>query len=263
MPLYFPPLQSAQQLRDNFIGDLLTITGDTRLLWLPKPTDTTTALDESLTGRTITWDATVAARLSAIGLGYAQSFASASSQYGTTPDTANLSFNTGGLTDLPFSLIALANVTDTAASRNVITKWNGAATVREWQFVVTSTDALELFLYDESVDKIPNRLSDAAITQGSFHLLGSSYDGTGGATAANGITLYQDGVVKASTPTNDASYVAMEDTSATLNIGAQNAGGALFMDGSIALALVCAGALTASQMWAAKKLVNSYFNLSL
>lgn len=264
MQFYHPvtngELENATQLRERFLGNLLAIMGDTRLLWTPKAADTTGATDESLNARAITWDATVASRLSALGLGYAQSF-NGSSQYGTIADQANLSFG-NGTTDQAFSVVVLANVTDTALTRVLVSKWAPSA-VREWNFRILTTDTLSLTLEDQSAAVAPVRTSNSAITQGTPTLYGATYDGTGGATAANGIILYQNGLSIASTATNNASYVAMEDTTAAVEIGTQDTHTANFLDGSLALVGVCAGVLSAAQMWAIKKLVNAFFGLSL
>lgn len=249
------------QLRAQFVGQLLTILGDTRLLWMAQSGDTTTSTGKSLNQGTITWDATVAARLSALGLGYAQTF-DGSANYGTVPDADIYSFG-NGTTDSAFSVVALANVTNTAVARRILTKYNNGATAREWHFSVTGSDTLTLTLYDESVDKVPNRTSNAAITMGSWALFGATYSAaTGGATAANDITLYQNGAVLASTATNDVSYVAMENLGASLAIGAQ-ADPTLYFQGSLALVALCQKSLTASDHWAIKSLINYYFALSL
>jgi hypothetical protein len=57
--------------------------------------------------------------------------------------------------------------------------------------------------------------------EGSWHFVVAGYDSTGGATAANGITLYVDGNDVNSTAHNYTSYVAMENTASTVLIGAQ------------------------------------------
>lgn len=254
---------TATGFRNQFIAQILAICGDTRLLWLPKPTDTTTSTDESLNGRTLTYDATIAARLSGQGLGQMVSFSGA--QYATAPDDGGLSFGNGS-TDSAFSIVVLANVTDTAGSRSLVTKaatndFSGNAA--EWEFQITSDDKLRLYLWDDSATVVVNRLSNAAITQGSPRLFAATYSGTGGASAANGIVLYQDAVVVASTATNEAAYVAMEDTGSELAIGATYTHAFNRFAGSMGLALICAKALSAHELWALKKAVNGYFGLSL
>jgi hypothetical protein len=52
--------------------------------------------------------------------------------------------------------------------------------------------------------------------------LGITYSGVGGASAGNGITMYLNGALRASTATNDASYVAMENLTCNLKIGGRD-----------------------------------------
>lgn len=256
---YFVGGQSGAMLRSQFVGDLLSITGDTRLLFVPNITDTTTSTDQSLTGATLTHNASIATRLSTLGAGFKVSFASASSQYVTTPDAAGLTFG-NGTADSAFSIIVLANITDTAAIRKLITK--DTTNQREWSFEVAANDVLQLWLWDNSVPISPLRASSSALaTQGVMTLYGATYSAaTGGATAANDITLYSNGLVLASTATNQATYVSMEDKTSAVEIGTSFAHTTGFLDGSVALALVCQKALTASEHWAIRKLCEGYFN---
>lgn len=64
------------------------------------------------------------------------------------------------------------------------------------------------------------KTTDNSLTEG-WHLIASTYNSAGGATAANGITLYVDGSEVNSTAHNFADYTAMENTSAKVRIGAQ------------------------------------------
>ena len=54
---------------------------------------------------------------------------------------------------------------------------------------------------------------------GEWHHLAVTYDGRGGAQAANGLTLYFDGLPFPGLPRDRASYVAMENLTAPLEIG--------------------------------------------
>ncbi|MEQ1871679.1 MAG: LamG domain-containing protein, partial [Vicinamibacterales bacterium] len=54
---------------------------------------------------------------------------------------------------------------------------------------------------------------------GAWHHVAVSYDGRGGATAANGIQIYIDGVAAPMVRQNSATYVAMRNTTAPLSIG--------------------------------------------
>ena len=241
-----------------FVAKLLGILGDARLLWMPNPADTTTGTTLDPNTRTVTYDGAVASRLSPLGRGVQQSFVAASSQYGTTPDTANLSFGDGS-TDTPFSIVAVGIVNDTASARTIVSKFNTAQL--EYVFSITSADALSLNVVDASAAVQCVRVSDAAITQGSFRLFGVTYSGVGGGTAGNGITLYQDGAVIASTATNNPSYVAMENLTAPVEIGSQENHTAAFYDGTLALVAVAAKALTASDHAAIYDICRRYFGL--
>lgn len=249
-------LQSRQQLRDSFIHDLFSITGDTRIMFAPKPTDGLTTVDEALQGRTFTHDATIAGRLGALGLGYYTTFDGASN-FAATPDAAELSFTTGAL-----SIVALANVTDSAAARSLVSKTTN--TQLEWEFRISTADGLSFLVSNLAGTQTANRDSNAAITQAAWGLFGMTFTQVSAAASAmNDVTLYENGVVKASTATNNASYPGMSDGTSTVEIGSAAAHLARFFVGSIALVIVCAKILTASDHWALKKLVNSYYGLSL
>lgn len=258
MPAHPPPSPLTRaQLREQFLGDLLTIVGDTRLLWLPKPTDTTTSADESLNARTITHGATLAGRLTPQGLGYMASF-NGSSDYATIPDAANLSFGTGAA-DLPCSIVALDNITNTALSRAILSKYNAAPEHR--LYVNSADDTLVWLLHDASAAATPFRQSNAAISMGAPHLYVATYAGTGGATAANGIAFYEDGLLIASTANNAGTYVAMEDGASPVEIGSSVDHTTFYMSGSIGLRILCAKQLSAHEAWALWKLCKGYFAL--
>lgn len=246
--------------RQRFLSELFDICGDTRLLWLPSGGDTTTSTDASLNGRTVTYNATVASQIGQLGYGHTVSF-DGSTDYGSVADADGLSFG-DGTDDNSFSVIVLAKVTDTATSRVFAAKYSSAANQREWEFRLTTGDVLAMTLYDESTDVAPLRLSSSAITQGQWTMYGGTYDGTGGSTAANGMVLYQNGVAIASAATNNASYVAMENGSGPVGIGAENTDGtpANYFSGDMALVAVVAKALTATEMYALYQLCVWYFN---
>ena len=85
---------------------------------------------------------------------------------------------------------------------------------------------MELFLSDDSVGASSVRRGNVAVSQGQWVFLVITYDGMGGASATDGITLYVDGAVHASIATNDASYVGMENGSEPVTLAAEGRGGA-------------------------------------
>lgn len=252
------PIISAAQSRADFLAALLTITGDTRMLWLPAGTDTTTSLDQSLNGRTLTHNVSLASRLSRQGRGYKVTF-NGTSHFVTTPDTDNLSFN--GTTDQAFSILMVANITDTAAERVIVSK-SASALNTEYYMAVSSADKLQLLVRDVSQTASCIRTSSPSIVQGAMSLVAASYDGVGD-NAADGMTLYQNGAGLASTASNNSggTYVDMENGAWPVEIGTRSAGAASFLPGEVALVVVCQKNLSASEHWAIWQLIKSYFNL--
>lgn len=250
--------------RTAFTNQVMDALGSANVtfLYAALGTDTTTSTTLDTNARTITWDGSVASRLSAQGAMYLQSFTSASSQDGSTPNTLSLSFG-NGVTDTPFSVVALANMTDTVANRTIISKYNGGGGGREWIFTVTGSDRLMLLLDDNSVPVDVNAASNAAIAQGAPHLYAATYDGRGGATAASGIVLYQDGAVIASTATNSGTYVAMEHGTEPVYIGSVIGHTAQFFSGSMGFVAICTTVLTATQLRDLVTIANQWYALSL
>ena len=211
-------------------------------------------------GSADTMNATVAGRVASVGSrGVGFTFAPASTQYATLPDAAGLSFG-NGTTDSAFSIVILATITDTVASRGLLAKWN---TAQEWLFYVTTADKLELALYDQSTGDQPYRTSNAAIAMGSPHVYGMTYSPPGGVNPASGITFYQDAAVLASTATASASYAAMENGAAAVEIGSINGGTVLYGNGTYGLIALCQKALSAQDHADIKTLVNRYYGLAL
>ena len=119
------------------------------------------------------------------------------------------------------SMGAWLHVTDTAVVSAVLSRWDPG--VGEWLLRVDSTNRIQVFLKDTSASVHISRRSDATVAQGQWIFVVVTYDGTGGATAADGITIYVDGAFVASKATNNDSYVAMEDQTSMVDLGATGA----------------------------------------
>jgi len=126
-----------------------------------------------------------------------------------------------GTTDSAFSIGAWVNFPAATARQTILSKNKSTtgATAREWIFDVEADETFRLMIRDESAAVQPFRKANNVLVADVWHLLVATYDGTGGTTAANGIVMYDNGAVAASTATNDASYVAMENTTALVNLG--------------------------------------------
>ena len=251
------------QRRLEFAHNLLTIAVDHRLLWLPLATETTGSTTLDRNARAITYDASIASRFTAQGSGYAITFDGTDDE-GDTPDTANLSFG-DGTTDQPFSVYGWVNVTNTAAIRVILSKFDltTGSELREWEFDSDSDDTLRFMLFDESADLQLLRASASAITQGSFRFFAATYDGSREGT---GIKLYEDAAaLSLAADGSDGSYVAMENLSTLVRLGFRQgtAAGASFFSGSMLCVGLVAKELTVDELWAMKALGNSFFDLSL
>lgn len=249
--------------RSRVVQRLLAIpgAGNTVFLWTARSGDTTTSTSLDAAARTITWDADASARISAQGVMAKQTFTAASSQYGTTPDTLNLSFGNGTV-DTAWSWAWLGSVNDTAANKTIFSKYNTAG-AREYLIGFGTTELLTFQLWDESGAIVVGLNSSSPLATGTQMLLSGSYDGGGGATAANGMVAYLNAAVLPTGVVNNASYVAMENLAAPLEIGSVIAHTTQFMDGVDDFLLLCTGALSAAQMSAIKSLSNSAYGLKL
>lgn len=171
-------------------------------------------------------------------------FAGDTSEYVTIADNAFYHFDDSGAN--PFSVGAWVNVTDTAGTRTMMSVWDTVeATSQEWSFHFGDSDLVSFTFHDESVSQTVNRVSDAALTMGSWIFVVGTYDSTGGADAmgtsgssdSDNARLFVNGAIVASTANDNASYAAMETSNEELRIGAQivtgPAAGQLF-EGAIA-----------------------------
>lgn len=242
------------QHRRRFINDVAAIVGqgNIRAFYLPSETEGLTVPDAFVAGRVWTHAATPAGRLRKHGKGAALSF-NGTSDYLSTPDAADLSF----VEPATMSAFAVFNVTDTAANRSLITKYTTSNGEYIWQVRGTS-DAGWFLAVDESAAITVSRATDAALTQGAWVTGGFSYSGAGGASAMDGVAIYQNGAAVASTPANSASYVAMENLAAGLLIGAMTAGAANFFPGLMAMVLLVAANLSAAQQAALHQRCREY-----
>ena len=178
--------------------------------------------------------------------GFAWDFDGAA-EYISIPDAANLSFGNSTV-DSAFSIRALVRIDNLTDFKTVIGKWN-YSTASEYIFQIGTSGDLRFFLNDQSAAVSPYCLSGSnVIVPGSFYDIVITYDGTGGATAANGIVMYVNGASISCTPTNNASYVAMENTSADVYIGKQQGGTAYYFDGKISEVLLYNKALSATEV---------------
>lgn len=251
--------------RDAFIGNVLDVIGhNSPLFWLPSITDTTTSTTVDRNARTVTWDATIASRVSELGSGVKVTF-NGSSNYGSIADAAGLTFGDGA-TDQAFSITALVNQTASAAVKQIITKMDTTTgnTKREWEFTLTDAEKVQCDGIDESAGAQVGRAYGTALSTGSWLMLTMTYDGT---RANSGFKIYSADSQIDNADNSANSYTAMEDTAATVLIGARtgtDGAGSNFFQGSMATIFIARGkVLSIDELTTLKHFINSYHDLSL
>ena len=148
-----------------------------------------------------------------------------SDEYVTVADSDDFTFADSGV-DKPFSISAWIKVDSLADDRPIVVKWDGSGTNLEWYFYVrgnsSPSGALSLLVYDKANSAtISSRTDGSIISTGEWYHVMVTYDGRGGATAADGIKFYVDGASKTATASNNASYVSMVNTTTPVRIGAE------------------------------------------
>ncbi|MEQ1871739.1 MAG: Ig-like domain-containing protein, partial [Vicinamibacterales bacterium] len=133
-------------------------------------------------------------------------------------DTDALTFSSGTV-DRAFTVETLFRP-DAMTRHHLVGKWGATNGTREWKLQVVS-GFLQFAMMDASSNAqvfAMTSTSQAALV-GGWHHVAVTYDGRGGATAANGLTMYVDGVAVALQRQNSATYVAMRNTTAPVTIG--------------------------------------------
>ncbi len=105
-----------------------------------------------------------------------------------------------------------------------IGKWGDGSNAEYRLHLASGVIRMDLFDNSAQARVSAYTTSSQASLIGSWHHLAVTYDGRGGATAANGITIYIDGVAVPLTRVNNPAYVAMENLTATMQIGRESNG---------------------------------------
>ena len=164
-----------------------------------------------------------------------------------TADSALLSFNTSGATDLPFSGSAIIRVDDIAGQFQILGKEFGTSQM-EYSFRVTATGFVMLVLRDISAAVYAIRTATSgALTEGKQYHVAFTYDGAGGASAMDSVNLYVNGALQTATSSNNANYVAMEDGTAGVTLGTYITGG-IYGEGTISSCSIYNRELTAAEV---------------
>lgn len=187
-----------------------------------------------------------------------------SDDYVSLGDSDDFSFGDGS-NDEAVTWFGVIEVVDGADTRMLFSKRDDTAgsEAREWDITLSATEILRLYQWDESVNVSCNRTTDAALSTG-WHSFVITSPGDGGATAMNNVVFYVDGVLVASTATNNASYVAMENLTVPAWIGSsRNASGvaAYFLQDDVGLLGIDGAEWNSFDAWRFHMLVKGIYNL--
>ena len=134
-------------------------------------------------------------------------------------DADGLSFSSGGV-DMPLTFEIWFRPA-AMGKQQLLGKWGNSANA-EYK-LHTSSGVIRLDLLDSSAQAAVSAYTGSQVSLiGSWHHLAVTYDGRGGASAANGITIYIDGMAVPVTRVNNPTYVAMENLTAPLQIGRES-----------------------------------------
>jgi len=152
-----------------------------------------------------------------------------------------------------------------SATQGIISKadWEQGLNKREWYLRMSINDTFEVYLIDESTDVYTYRIQDSALSFG-WHSYTVTYDGAGGANAADTIKIYIDGVLVPSTATNNASYTAMENLSTPVLIGSfenSSTGRYNFFIGDIAMSGLDGSVWSAKSIWMFHQLCKGLYGI--
>ena len=148
--------------------------------------------------------------------------------YVTITDHADFSALNSG-----FSLACWVKVPDSSGTDMMFLKANDANTAgdgdNEWFFYLSSGKPL-FQVMDDSASSEVGRYYNTALTVEKWYHLVAVYDGTAADNEESSCKIYVNGVQAddTNTETNGSDFVAIEDTSTAVTIGAHPAGGSAF-----------------------------------
>lgn len=253
------------QMVSKAIFDVLDLMTDPRCLYMQMEDPSVgTLYDASGQGHNGTYQGSMASgdRIKK-GMGWSLDF-DGTDDYVNLGDHNDFSFGDGS-NDEMVTWFGMVEVTDSVLDRELISRWNNISEseAREYLIRFNSDEKIYCFFYDESANVNCSRISDSGVGVG-FHSFVITYDGTGGATAADGIKIYIDGSIIASTATNSGSYVAMENIVTDLCFGvlkdtSGNPSG--FYDGDVACIGIDGSEWSAKSVWRFHQLCKGIYGI--
>lgn len=152
-----------------------------------------------------------------------------------------------GTTDDPFSLGAWV-FTRGAVTATLLSKYRTTATTaQEWRLSYLPTGLLEFVIFDESANAGWTATSTTTLIRPDWNFLVATYDGN---ESSPSLQVYGNGISDLDTLAESGSYVAMENLTTPMLVGARNITTAPTqeVDGRLALPFICGKELSAAEV---------------
>jgi len=132
-------------------------------------------------------------------------------------DSNKFSFGDGS-NDSPFSLNVWVNW-DALDNYTCLISKDAASSNREWALLENGSDKIRIFLKNQGGNNQQSIDSTTTYSTGQWYNITATYDGRGGNTAYQGLSLYTNGNLETVSANQASTYTAMSNTSANLEIG--------------------------------------------
>jgi hypothetical protein len=176
-------------------------------------------------------------------------FISTDNDYISVPDNDSLSFGDGS-DDSPFSIslwLNLDTIVHPTSTGGVISKYGSSSSLQEWVVYVAggsaTTKNVRLLLRDVSTGVYALAETTEYVIPDKWYNIVVTYDGRGGANAADGINIYFNDDLKSVTRTTQPGYDSMENTAQPVEIGRY---------GAPSFPAYTSGKITNAQVWGAE-----------
>ena len=161
-------------------------------------------------------------------------FSDVDASYVSIANHDDFSFGDGS-DDSAFSISAWVYLNEAGVKNAIISKDEGSK--REWAFVVTNSNQLRGWVYDEDASAYQSRASATSVTDEHvgkwFHAV-MTYNGVGGSNAGAGMKVYLNGEQVDTLDVDGGTYVAMEnDLDGIVTIGDNPVNGDYELGGSV------------------------------
>jgi len=125
-----------------------------------------------------------------------------------------------GTTDSPFSVSFWAKLNSVSGTQPFLSK-DTTNPNREWAISIfsDSSNGVRIFLKNQGGDTQQSIDSSTALTTGVWYHITTTYDGRGGSNAADGLSIYINGILDTPTNISKGTYTAMSNTTAPVYIG--------------------------------------------